>query len=258
MNDSVTPSEETYPIATLAQATIALADVPKLRRQPTGTTGHALVLRHADEQTLAALVAVRRAAEARGWSADDMRDFAVIASPRFFGRTGTATIVHRFRQQGPIGVSPMGIPSLSLHSPSGTISVILGMHGPNFGVGGGPNHVADGFLTALALHRDRLAPVIWLVLTAYESEPLLDAEGRCGTPAHIHAVAMALTTQAVAQAPWSLRVQPSRAKTEAAPILNEIMTFVNSERERWSCPLVGDLVIELQRHAVPSNAAIAA
>ena len=54
-----------------------------------------------------------------------------------------------FVAEGVWGTSPHLIPHFALHSPSGTISLALGLHGPNLGVGGGLHAAAEGFLAAL-------------------------------------------------------------------------------------------------------------
>ena len=59
-------------------------------------------------------------------------------------------------------------------------SVGFGMHGPNFGVGGGPHATAEGFLLALTLPRcwqNLTISCIWLICTAWDQQPSVDAKG---------------------------------------------------------------------------------
>ena len=55
---------------------------------------------------------------------------------------------------------------------SGTVSQALKVHGPNFGVGGGPAGVAEALLTADARCSTGAAlPGVWVVLTVSGSRP---------------------------------------------------------------------------------------
>src|SRR5919202_1308638 len=63
-----------------------------------------------------------------------------------------------FLAEGVWGTSPHLIPHFALHSPAGTISLALGVHGPNLGVGGGLHAAAEGFLAALTWRAARVVP----------------------------------------------------------------------------------------------------
>src|SRR5262249_9693054 len=88
----------------------------------------------------------------------------------FLGRASTAAVIQRFAQEGAWGVSPHHIPHRSLHSLSGTVSQALEIHGPNYGVGGGPNSAAEVLLAAAAMLADRKVPGVWVVLTGWDPE----------------------------------------------------------------------------------------
>lgn len=166
-----------------------------LRRSPGPGPGQKLApsfLKHADEQTVTALAAVCHAIhehDERHTTTSDWTDWGVIASSRYFSRAVTLNSVKRFLAEGSWGMSPNLIPHRSLHSPSGTISQALKAHGPNFGAGS----VLDTLYCAAGLLAGRQAPGIWVVLTAWEPEPLLDDNGNAPAEARCTALALALT-----------------------------------------------------------------
>jgi hypothetical protein len=158
-----------------------------LRRQPGPVFGAPLppaFLKHADEQTVVGLTAVYQAIHDHGLTPDPagpgFRDWGVVAAPRFLGRPTMAASLLRFAAEGAWGVSPHLIPHRSLHSVSGTVSQALKIHGPNFGVGGGPGAAAEGILTGAAMLQDGRLPGVWVILTALEPE---QAPDECGRPA---------------------------------------------------------------------------
>ncbi len=65
-----------------------------------------------------------------------------MAASRYLGRANLAVALRSFMAEGVWGTSPHLIPHFALHSASGTISLALGSHGPNLGVGGGLHAVA--------------------------------------------------------------------------------------------------------------------
>src|SRR5262249_8842376 len=132
----------------------------------------AALLKHADEQTIAGLAAVCRAARDEGLDAAAFHAWGVLAAPRYFGRDAMVAALERFAAEGAWGVSLQHIPHRSLHSASGTISLALQTHGPNFGVGGGPEAAGEGLLAAAALLSLGRVPALWLVLTGWDREPV--------------------------------------------------------------------------------------
>ena len=87
-------------------------------------------------------------------------------------------------------MSPHLIPHYALHSASGTISLGLGLHGPNLGVGGGLHAGAEGFLAALTWLTMGSAPGVWLVLSGWWPE--LVPEGNEGPQASKECRALAI------------------------------------------------------------------
>ena len=98
-----------------------------------------------------------------------------VAVPRA-GQPGRA--LQSFLAEGVWGTSPHLIPHFALHSASGTISLGLGLHGPNLGVGGGLHAAAEGFLAALTWLSIGSVPGVWLVLTGWSPELVPDRNGR--------------------------------------------------------------------------------
>ncbi len=168
------------------------------RRQPVAHGGNALsvsFLKHAEDQTVVALQAVLSAIADAGWQQRSFNDWGVVAAPNFFGRITNAQTMQRFQKEGAWGISPHLIPHQSLHAVSGTISQALATHGPNFGIGGGPNSGPDAFMLGLALLSDGCLPGMWLVMTDYESEWIPNADSTNPPPA-CHGLALALTSAA--------------------------------------------------------------
>ncbi len=115
--------------------------------------------------------AVFTAIESMRLAADGFEGWGVVAASRFLGRANLARALQSFLAEGVWGTSPHLIPHFALHSPSGTISLGLGLHGPNLGVGGGLHAAAEGFLAALTWVVDgrrarRLAGALRLVAGA--------------------------------------------------------------------------------------------
>jgi hypothetical protein len=225
--------------------------LPALRQHPGSLPdrpGLASSIRSADEQTLLALAAVLRALEAPALRGRSFADWGVIAAPRYPGRMGVAAVLERFRRQGTSGMSPLIIPMLSLHSMSGTLSMALGCHGPNFGIGGGEGHLGEALLAATATVREDGCSGMWLVMTECDPEPIPDVQGRSTTPAEGHAVALALVRETTSGVVLCLRKRDG-ATTASTPTLAGLATFLEGgammRAAAWRCPLPGGGEIEV-------------
>lgn len=198
-------------------------DVPALRSQIGSLLGKsfpASFLKHSDDQTVVTLAAVGRAIEHHGLAGTNFADWAVVAAPRFLGRVTMVSALEKFFAEGAWGVSPHMIPHRSLHSVSGTVSQALGIHGPNFGVGGGPGCASEALLAAAALVECERHPGAWLVLSGNDPEPTVGSSGQTTNPGRCSAVALALRA---AQAEWHgmrLCVKPAFPAREAALVLS--------------------------------------
>lgn len=170
-------------------------------RQTVGPAGGpflpASLLKHSDEQTVAALHAVYRAIEGHGLGATDFTRWGVLAAPRLFGRVATVATLDRYAVEGAWGISPHLIPHRSLHSTSGTVSQALKIQGPNFGVGGGDTGASEALVAAAALLSRGRVPGVWVVFSGWNPEPGATPIGYHTSDAHepiCHAAALALVS----------------------------------------------------------------
>jgi hypothetical protein len=194
---------ESVGIAAWGVARLSLAEIAGLRRElpawsAPDLSGH--FFKNADEQTIVAVRAVSQAIERHGLDVAEQRAWGVIGCPRFMGRMASAATIARFVKGGVRAMSPHIIPQHSLHSISGALSILLGTHGPNVGVGGGPRAWEDGLLAGLAMFSRGNVAGCWLVATDWSPEPLPDAQGIASPDAVCSAVALALRP-AAAHAP---------------------------------------------------------
>ncbi len=173
-------------------------DAPALRRRPGpipedwGRVAPSL-LRYSDEQTIAGTAAVFAAIESMGLPPGRFDGWGVVAASRYLGRANLAHALRSFLAEGVWGTSPHLIPHFALHSPAGTISLALGLHGPNLGVGGGLYAAAEGFLAALTWVSTGRIPGVWLVLTGWSPELVPNQRGNGPAAGECQALAIALT-----------------------------------------------------------------
>ena len=159
-----------------------LSAVAALRDTPPPVGGPALpsrFLRHCDEQTVVAVRAVQEAI-ARLPEPPPLERCGVVAAPCQAGRITTARSLAQLRVGGAVTVSPHIVPQCSLHSLAGAVSVALGMHGPHLGIGGGPDALAEGLFAAMTLFHGGAAAgcdAVWLLASAWDTEPVLDPAG---------------------------------------------------------------------------------
>jgi hypothetical protein len=150
------------------------------------------LLRYSDEQTVAATAAVFSAMTAMGRAPQEFAAWGVVVASRYLGRAGLAAALRSFLAEGVWGTSPHLIPHFALHSPSGTISLALGLQGPNLGVGGGLHAAAEGFLAALTWLAAGEVPGAWLVLSGWSPELVPDRRGPAADAGECQALALAL------------------------------------------------------------------
>jgi hypothetical protein len=150
------------------------------------------LLRYSDEQTVAGTAAVFTAMNSMGRPPEEFAGWGVVAASRYLGRASLAAALRSFLAEGVWSTSPHLIPHFALHSPSGTISLALGVHGPNLGVGGGLHAAAEGFLAALTWLAAGVVPGVWLVLSGWSPELVPDAAGRAAATGECRALALAL------------------------------------------------------------------
>jgi len=247
--DSSTP----VPVVCCQVAThAAVRATPELlaqwRRQPPPVTGQPLpasLVKHSEDQTLVAMAALHAAITARGWVGRSFGDWGVLSAANFFGRGGNAHTIQRFAQEGAWGVSPHIIPHQSLHAVSGTISQLLKIHGPNFGVSGAAQACQDAFLIAAALLAEGNVPGLWLLLSGHEREWLPAENGKSAESARpllCEAVAMALVP-AGSEDGLTLRIGPDPHRVGLADLtlaaLVSALDAAGPMRGQWRLPGTG-------------------
>lgn len=226
-------------------------DVRKKLGPPGGPPFSPTVLRCSDAQTVLGLAAVVQAMETAGLSCAQVASWGIIAAPRYMGKEGTGTAIHKYASSGGGAwkVSPMVVPHNCLHALSGTISLALEIKGLNFGAGGGPNALVDGLTTACtALDEGRL-PGLWLVMTQCFPEPPYVAEATEDPPGDCYAVALGFAQVDDDWRGLRLRiVRPNGQNAKGIPGLEDVhryldlFQFLKRGREkgefgRWSCTL---------------------
>jgi hypothetical protein len=182
-------------VAGFGTARATAETLPALRQKVGPVDGEPLpgsFLKHADDQTVVGLMAVYRAIQQHQLSTTRFADWGVLAAPRFLGRVLMAASLKKFEAEGAWGISPHLIPHRSLHSVSGTVSQALHIHGPNFGVGGGPGAAAEVLLAATALIAGDQVPGVWVVLTGWDPEPVPEVNGHANPVPICGGVALAL------------------------------------------------------------------
>jgi hypothetical protein len=197
LNQSGSPGAAVVPCDVIAHAGVraTAADVQHLRQNfllPSGERLPPGFLKHAEDQTVTGLAAVCQAIGNFQLAKYNFNDWGVLGAPRFLGRVAMHGAIQRFLVEGAWGISPHLIPHRLLHAVSGTVSLALKIHGPNFGVGGGPSGVSESFLAAAALLEGARLPGLWVVLTGCDPEPNTEAAGGPDRASVCNALAFAL------------------------------------------------------------------
>jgi hypothetical protein len=214
-------------------------DVPALRRRP-GPVPEGWprvppsLLRYADEQTVAGTAAVFAAMEAMATPPERFHDWGVVAASRYLGRANLAIALRSFMAEGVWGTSPHLIPHFALHSQSGTISLALGSHGPNLGVGGGLHAAADGFLTALTWLATGVVPGVWLILSGWSPELVPSMSGHAPSTGECQALAIAMVRAGIEEgrSAFRARLAMDREHADAPLALDRLEEQLAGRRER--------------------------
>ena len=198
------------------------------------------VLRHSDDQTIAALAAVHSSVRQMGDCAPrEFEGWGILVASRFLGRSSLVAALDRFDAEGVWGVSPHLIPQYALHSPAGTLSLALGIRGPSLGIGGGLAAGFEGFLAALSWLAVGVVPGVWLVQTAWSPEFLPDRQGEPVQECSCHALALALA------------LAPSSKTT--MPALRLVASRVPRSRRPLAIGELGELLAEHRGSAGPGS-----
>lgn len=181
-------------VTSYATARIPYDDVQPLRKQSDALPGNLgnSVLRHSDEQTLTALVAIKDAIERFESPPQHFHDWGIVFSSRYLGRTAFAQSLNKFAVDGPWNVSVQVVPNRSLHSPASMLGLSLGCHGLCVGVGGGLDGETDAWLSATSLLDQHRLPGMWLIFSGWEPDERIDIEGTPLTDTTCTALVLAL------------------------------------------------------------------
>src|SRR5205823_1329464 len=157
----------------------------------------------------------------------------------------------RYAREGAWGVSPHVIPHMSLHAASGTISQLLRLHGPNFGISGGPQASDDAFLISATMLAEGAIPGLWLVLSGHDREhiPAENGSGNEATRGPLcEAVALALLPESEGSEGLVLSVGPGSARARLNELtLSELVDALLAEGpllKAWRMPGAGWIALE--------------
>ncbi len=247
-------------IAAFGSAQLSNDELAAIRKAPEPHLGLPLaasVARHCDEQTIAVLSAVAGAVRQLGTRQTDFASWGIVASTRYLGRSFFSQALDKFDHEGPWNTSVQVVPHRSLHSTSGTISLVLGCHGPNVGVGGAIDGEGQALLTAASMLNEFTLPGVWLVLAGWSPELNVDAVGQPTHEARCHALALALKPTCDVPSGLHLRIVPDHdasddsasayAGTRNSNWLSLLTTLLHKESQNLNviAPLCDGLRAEL-------------
>jgi hypothetical protein len=259
--NEITPQKVVFECSVAAQGIVraTVADLGTLREEPGAAASLPVpprFLRHADEQTVVGLAAVLRAIRDPALQNERFGDWGVLAATQFAGRVVGAAALNKYSRDGAATVSPHIIPQHSLHSLAAAVSVVLGLHGPSFGVGGGSEAITEGLTAALTFLDQDTLPGLWVVLTGWDPEPVPDGMGSSELESICRGVALALVPRATDEPMLRLTIpQPFHTAQDSAGLsgtftLTELIGRLTSSAEQqpglpWSCILSWGGQIEL-------------
>ena len=261
--------ENVHSILTHAAVEVRLSGLGAWRDAPGSATAPTLpkrFLRYCDEQTVVGMAAVLRAIDRLPEPRPSFDRWGVLAASCQAGRIMGAAAVIGTKSAGSQGVSPHVVPQCSLHSPASAVSVALSMHGPHFGIGGGPEAFDEAMLSACSMAATE-SDGAWLILTAWDDEPSLDAAGKPISDPVCCGLAMALLPGEVEAAEATIAVVPGAAGAATherlPPMADRILSLAAAlSGEAADAPLALPLrygfAVELHRRETTSPLALEA
>jgi len=213
------PSAVCCPLEAFGSVRVPADGLAAVRKAPAPLGGRRIppsLLKHGDHQTAIGLAALRAAVDDAGWQDREFTDWGLIAAPRFLGRIIAAGAMDKFKRLGVPGMSPLIIPTLSLHAVAGSLSLALKTQGFNYGVGGSHGHLAEALTCGLAACEDGGVPGVWLVVTQFSPEPVPDTAGGCLNAAVGYGLALAIRPEDGGPSRWTLGVAPTDPGRDAA------------------------------------------
>jgi len=167
-------------IEAIGSAGLTMAEIVASRKEPFTCFPRALspqLLRHSDEQTIVALVALSEAMHSFAPTRSDYGDWAIVSSSRNLGQSAFAGVMNKYRDDGPWGVSVQVIPNCTAHAVAGTISLALASHGPCIGVGSNPGREVEALYSIASILRRPNWTGGWIVFSGWSPELTLDTRG---------------------------------------------------------------------------------
>ncbi|HQU42972.1 MAG TPA: hypothetical protein PK867_09175, partial [Pirellulales bacterium] len=163
-------------------ARLSIAELADLRQRSIERFSAQLrpqLLKHSDEQTLAAAAALDRAVGQMPWC-ESFADWAVVSATQYLGRTAFAAVIAKYKNDGPWGVSVQVIPHTSPHALASTLSLALASHGPCIGAGTAPGEERHALLTAATLLERPEVAGVWVVFSGWSH----GSANRCADDSH--------------------------------------------------------------------------
>ena len=206
------------------------------------TTLSPQLLRHSDEQTLCALVAVSKAMQQSAIENLDFDNWAIVSSSRNLGRSAFAAVIDKYRTEGPWGVSVQVIPHCTAHAIAGTISLALASHGPCIGAGSGANAELEALMSVASILRQADWSGAWVVFSGWSPELAIDPAGKPTSDSICLAAAIAVTLRPRASSLGQIYIEakPQPAVTLAnefpSVTLTEFLVGPSGDHGLWSSP----------------------
>lgn len=235
-------------------------DLTAIRQQSTPRFAAALrpqLLKHSDDQTLAAVVALDRAIDQMDGT-PDFSAWAVVSATRYLGRTAFAAVIDKYKIDGPWGVSVQAIPHTSPHALASSLSLALASHGPCLGAGSAPGKELQAILTSAALLTRVDVAGAWLVLSGWSDET---RDGSPGERTRCHAAALALASNTAAHAPTTrsvgrIVIEPEGAEHGTAEPSDFLLWLTSGQGRGRPIEIVGGrLRLQLELFAAGENKA---
>jgi hypothetical protein len=224
---------------------LAISDFAEIRRQSPFNFPVRLspqLLRHSDEQTLAALAALADAINGIATN-ENFSSWAIISASQNLGQSAFAAVIDKYRSEGPWGVSVQVIPHCTAHAVAGTISLALGSHGPCIGAGSGREGDIEALLCTASLLQQANWNGAWLVLSAWSPALAVDKGGEPATDSSCIAAALAISRKSTSSSLGRVRIEiPHRCRLQQASVQQHepenlgLLQFLCGERSypSWS------------------------
>jgi hypothetical protein len=262
MQTAIMPMKRVWPdtspvdlsIVASGSAGLTMPELAAMRKEPLSSFPTVLspqLLRHSDEQTLSALVAVSKAMQRGDVAQWDFSNWAIVSSSRNLGRSAFAAVIERYRTEGPWGVSVQVIPHCTTHSIAGTISLALASHGPCIGAGSGSAGEVDALVSVASILRQKDWCGAWIVFSGWSPELAIDPTGQPTSDSICLAAAIAVTRQPSANALGRIRINVPAQSTatlveESYGTLTDFLAGARGDHRSWSSPASSAVCVDVE------------